>query len=409
MNWIVDLFTTHTVANSILLLALAIALGLLLSRLKFRNFSLGVTWILFAGIAMGQLGMSIEPCTAHFAKEFGLILFIYSIGIEVGPRFFSSFRSGGVLLNVLALGIVLLGCLLTLGIGAATGTAPAAMTGVLYGAVTNTPGLGAAQQTFLEAYGSSNPVFAQGYAVAYPMGVVGIILSIMILKKRYGGDARRELETMQRNASFNGMQYQEKLTEKQRQLENSLEGRKKKNQPNLFFIFFGIMLGVLLGSIPVSIPGMSVPVKLGLAGGPLIVAILVAYFGPRMHINTYTTESANLMIRQIGISLFMASVGLDAGQGFVQTILGGGYWWMLFGVVITMVPCLTIGWMARRFFHLSIYTIAGLISGSTTDPPALAYSNSLSGTNQASIAYTTVYPLTMFLRVIAAQMFVLLW
>lgn len=398
MNWFQSLFLEHSVANSLLIISLVIAVGLTISKIKMGRVNLGVTWILFAGIAVGQLGLSMDATTAHFVKEFGLILFIYSIGIEVGPKFFAAFKSGGLLLNGLAAGIVLLGCLTALLLQRITGTEPAAMIGVLYGAVTNTPGLGAAQQAYADLGGTSGALFAQGYAVAYPLGVVGIILSITLLRSIFRINLERENELYQRNASRNGIELQRELEAKQ---------GPKTHQPNLFFIFIGIMLGVVLGMLPIHIPGMSVPVRIGLAGGPLIVSILLTYFGPRIHINTHTTESANLMLRQVGISLFMAVVGIGAGDGFIQTILNGGYMWVLYGVIITMVPCLIIGSIARWLCKLSYFTIAGMISGATTDPPALAYSNDICGGSQASIAYTTVYPLTMFLRVLAAQLMVI--
>lgn len=399
MNWFQTLFLEHSVANSLLIISLVIAVGLTLSKIKMGRVNLGVTWILFAGIAVGQLGLSIDATTAHFVKEFGLILFIYSIGIEVGPKFFAAFKSGGLLLNGLAAGIVLLGCLTAFVMQRLTGTEPAAMIGVLYGAVTNTPGLGAAQQAYSDLGAGSSPLFAQGYAVAYPLGVIGIILSITLLRSIFRINLERENELYQRNAARNGIELQRELDAKQ---------GPKTHQPNLFFIFIGIMLGVVLGVLPIHIPGMSVPVRIGLAGGPLIVSILLTYFGPRLHINTYTTESANLMLRQVGISLFMAVVGIGAGQGFLQTIADGGYMWVLYGVVITMVPCLVIGAIARWLCKLSYFTIAGMISGACTDPPALAYSNDICGGSQASIAYTTVYPLSMFLRVLAAQIMVIL-
>lgn len=399
MNWFQTLFLEHSVANSLLIISLVIAVGLTLSKIKMGRVNLGVTWILFAGIAVGQLGLSIDATTAHFVKEFGLILFIYSIGIEVGPKFFAAFKSGGLLLNGLAAGIVLLGCLTTFAMQRLTGTEPAAMIGVLYGAVTNTPGLGAAQQAYSDLGAGSSPLFAQGYAVAYPLGVIGIILSITLLRSLFRINLERENELYQRNAARNGIELQRELDAKQ---------GPKTHQPNLFFIFIGIMLGVVLGVLPIHIPGMSVPVRIGLAGGPLIVSILLTYFGPRLRINTYTTESANLMLRQVGISLFMAVVGIGAGQGFLQTIADGGYMWVLYGVVITMVPCLVIGAIARWLCKLSYFTIAGMISGACTDPPALAYSNDICGGSQASIAYTTVYPLSMFLRVLAAQIMVIL-
>ena len=399
MNWFQTLFLEHSVANSLLIVSLVIAVGLTLSKIKMGRVNLGVTWILFAGIAVGQLGLSIDATTAHFVKEFGLILFIYSIGIEVGPKFFAAFKSGGLLLNGLAAGIVLLGCLTAFVMQRLTGTEPAAMIGVLYGAVTNTPGLGAAQQAYSDLGAGSSPLFAQGYAVAYPLGVIGIILSITLLRSLFRINLERENELYQRNAARNGIELQRELDAKQ---------GPKTHQPNLFFIFTGIMLGVVLGVLPIHIPGMSVPVRIGLAGGPLIVSILLTYFGPRLRINTYTTESANLMLRQVGISLFMAVVGIGAGQGFLQTIADGGYMWVLYGVVITMVPCLVIGAIARWLCKLSYFTIAGMISGACTDPPALAYSNDICGGSQASIAYTTVYPLSMFLRVLAAQIMVIL-
>ncbi len=399
MNWFQTLFLEHSVANSLLIISLVIAVGLTLSKIKMGRVNLGVTWILFAGIAVGQLGLSIDATTAHFVKEFGLILFIYSIGIEVGPKFFAAFKSGGLLLNGLAAGIVLLGCLTAFVMQRLTGTEPAAMIGVLYGAVTNTPGLGAAQQAYSDLGAGSSPLFAQGYAVAYPLGVIGIILSITLLRSLFRINLERENELYQRNAARNGIELQRELDAKQ---------GPKTHQPNLFFIFIGIMLGVVLGVLPIHIPGMSVPVRIGLAGGPLIVSILLTYFGPRLRINTYTTESANLMLRQVGISLFMAVVGIGAGQGFLQTIADGGYMWVLYGVVITMVPCLVIGAIARWLCKLSYFTIAGMISGACTDPPALAYSNDICGGSQASIAYTTVYPLSMFLRVLAAQIMVIL-
>ena len=399
MNWLHQLFFEPSVANTLVIVTLIIAIGLTLSKINMGRINLGVTWILFAGIAAGQLGFSIDTTTALFIKEFGLILFIYSIGIEVGPKFFAAFKSGGLLLNGLAAGIILLGCLTALAIGKLTGTNPAAMIGVLYGAVTNTPGLGAAQQAFADINGgAANPLFAQGYAVAYPLGVVGIILSITLLRAIFRIDIEKENALYQRNAHRNGINLQRELQQKQ---------GKQQHQPNLFFIFIGIALGVIIGALPIHIPGISVPIKIGLAGGPLIVSILLTYFGPRLHINTYTTESANLMLRQVGISLFMASVGIGAGQGFIQTILNGGYLWVLYGIIITMLPCLIIGAAARWLCKLSYFTIAGLISGATTDPPALAYSNEICGGSQASIAYTTVYPLTMFLRVLAAQLLVI--
>lgn len=401
MNWFEILLFQPSVAHSVLLIAVVIALGLVLSRISIKNISFGVTWILFVGILFGQIGFTLNEEISHFVKEFGLILFIFSIGIEVGPGFFQSFKKGGILLNLLATAIVLLGCVTMILIQKITHEDVASMIGVLYGAVTNTPGLGAAQQTFADTHGGvANALYAQGYAVAYPLAVVGIILSITFLKRCFGKDLASEDSLFEANADRNGVNLQR--ANQQREVMAPTD-----NKPNLFFIFIGIALGVVLGMVPIHIPGIPVPIRLGLAGGPLIVSILISYYGPQLHIPTHTTRSANLMIREIGISLFMATVGIGAGQGFIPTIMNGGYLWVIYGVLITIIPCLVVGVVARYGFHLSYYTIAGLISGAHTDPPALAYSNSLCSDQQASIAYSTVYPLTMFLRVLLAQILVI--
>lgn len=555
--WFYNLFMGTGVAHSVLLIALTIAFGLALSRVKIAGISLGVTWVLFVGILASHFGLVLDPETSHFVKEFGLILFIYSIGMQVGPGFFSSFKQGGVSLNILATSLVLLGSITAFVIHVITGESLEAMIGVLYGAVTNTPGLGAAQQTFSDMNnGETNSIFAQGYAVAYPLGVVGIILSIILTRYIFKINFEKEQELYNKNNFSEDSQVRgvtltvtneavagrtikelhelagkkvvttrlmhrqsndvELATEDTRlemgdrlyivakpadietykvllgtnhpdtndsMLESeeksnlvserlivtntSLQGKrlsdldlnntfhvnisrvrrsgidivahssvvlqigdrltvvgtqdnvnkvekllgnsvKRLDEPQLFTIFIGIALGVLLGSLPIFFPGMPVPVKLGLAGGPLIVSILVSCYGPKFHLVTYSTTSANLLMREIGICLFMASVGLGAGVGFVDTVLHGGYWWVLYGFIITFLPCMVVAVMARLVFHKSYFTIAGMISGATTDPPALAYSNSICGNDQASIAYSTVYPLTMFLRVLVAQILVLL-
>lgn len=556
MDWLSNLFFGTGVAHSVMLVGLVIAIGLACARIKIAGISLGVTWILFAGIVAGHFGMILDPVTSHFVKEFGLILFIYSIGLQVGPGFFSSFRSGGLTYNVLATGIVLLSCVTCYAIHLVTGEDLFAMIGVLYGAVTNTPGLGAAQQTFSDMHnGASNSLFAQGYAMAYPLGVLGIIGCIVLIKVIFRIDLKKEQETYREhnqnysatvqavtlevtNEAVNGktmaelarisgreivatrlmhtnsqdielvdehtrlqvgdrlflvalpddvdalsvilgrkIDMDEKQWNKQQGNElvserlvvtnPKLNGRRlgdlklrstfnititrvkragvdmvaspmfllqlgdrvtvvgeKKNvenvksmigdsvkrldQPQLTSIFLGIALGVILGSLPIYFPGMPVPVKLGLAGGPLIVSILIAKFGPQFKMVTYTTGSANLLMREIGICLFLASVGIGAGDGFIETVCNGGYMWVLYGFLITIIPLLIIGTIARLVCHLTYFSIAGLISGATTDPPALAYSNSICGTDQASVAYSTVYPLTMFLRVLCGQIMVLM-
>lgn len=555
--WFVNLLTQPGVAHSVLLLALTIAIGLAMSRIKFGGISLGVTWVLFVGIIASHFGLVLDGTTSHFVKEFGLILFIYSIGMQVGPGFFASFRKGGITLNLLASGIILLGSVTAYVIHLVTGESLFAMIGVLYGAVTNTPGLGAAQQTYSDMHdGASNSVFAQGYAVAYPLGVVGIILAIVLIRlvfrinfrdeqRLYEINSRRETEQIQAvtlevmndgvcgrtiqdirqlsgrdvvvsrlmhshnesielvkaestlqkgdrlfmvgspkdveaytvligrkledvdqrqwdedkhnnlvservvvtNTKMQGkrlgdldlrrtfhvtftrvkragidliaqpslvLQLGDRVTvvgsaDNVRKIEELLGNSVKRlDQPMLFSTFLGIALGVLLGSMPIFFPGMPVPVKLGLAGGPLIVSILLSCYGPKLHLVTYTTASAKLLMREIGICMFMASVGLGAGVGFVDTVLDGGYWWVLYGFLITFLPCLVMGIVARVVFRRSYFTIAGMISGAMTDPPALAYSNSICGNDQASVAYSTVYPLSMFLRVLVAQILVLM-
>ena len=555
--WLENLVFETSVAHSVLLVSVIIASGLILSRIRVAGVSLGVTWVLFVGIVASHFGLLLDSVTSHFVKEFGLILFIYSIGMQVGPGFFSSFRQGGVTLNLLATGLILIGSATAYLIHIVTGEDLFTMVGVLYGAVTNTPGLGAAQQTFSDMnQGDFNPIFAQGYAVAYPLGVVGIILCLILLKSMFRVNLGQEQKLYEKNNKAEGGELQTVTLEvanqavcgrtlrdvqhlsgrevvatrimhssegnielvtaetklqlgdrislvakpedadalmalignrlddiDQRQWEAEANGTlvseriivtntkmqgkrladlrlrevfhvnisrvrragieilaqpalllqlgdrvtvvgmqedvkqvstllgnsvKRLDQPQLFCTFLGIALGVLLGSLPILLPGMPVPVKLGLAGGPLIVSILLSYYGPRLHLVTYSTSSANLLMREIGICLFMASVGLGAGQGFVATVMEGGYWWVLYGFIITFVPCMLIGIIARYLFHRSYFTIIGMISGGMTDPPALAYSNSICGNDQASIAYSTVYPLSMFLRVLVAQVLVLM-
>ena len=556
MSWIENLLFTPSVAHSLVLVALVIAIGLYLSRIKIGGISIGVTWILFVGIIFGHFGLVLDATTSHFVKEFGLILFIYSIGIQVGPGFFESFKSRGLTLNGLAAATILLAGATCLLVGLITNEDPFAMIGVLYGAVTNTPGLGAAQQTFSDmTNGVSNPNFASGYAVAYPLGVVGIIGSIVafryifrinleeenrklqnpsnagnepvtaitfeaqnsgiydktvgeiqrivgrkaiitriqhtcdnkielanentavakgdrlfvvlapeetpyfeaIIGKKIEGMETEEWDKMDKNTlvcerivvtnqEINGTElgklalrtkYNVHISRVKRagvdlmadprlvlQLGDRLtvvgeaahvkvvqqkvgDSVKKLDEPNLMAVFLGIALGVLLGSIPFFIPGMSVPVKLGLAGGPLIVSILVSKFGTKFKLVTYTTSSANLLMRQIGITLFLAAVGIGAGEGFVDTVLNGGYRWILYGFVMTVVPIITVGLIGHFIFKVNYFQLAGMISGALTDPPALAYSNSICSTDQASVAYSTVYPLSMFLRVVSAQILVL--
>ena len=553
MNWFENLFFGTGIAHSIFVLTLAIAVGIFLAeKLKFKGITLGITWILFCAIACSHFGMHLDPLVETFAKDFGLILFVYSIGLQVGPSFFSSFGKGGLTLNMLALGIVVLGCATAYVIHLLSGVDIATMTGVLFGAVTNTPGLGAAQQTFQDLTGVANPDIASGYAMAYPLGVVGILVSMMLIRWFFriktdkeeervaaekgeerqvehidltitnpqvdgirvrdlsllthvtivvsrlldtnGNECMPDADTVlhvgdkvrcvsdhqnERTILLLGKQTDVQWDEKEKNIhlvsrhivitKPKINGKrimdmkvreafnititrirragiellatpelrlqlgdrltvvgeeeavdkiakafgnntKKLDAPNLASLFFGILLGVALGSLPIMLPGLSQPFKLGLAGGSLIVAILIGAFGTKYHLVTYTTTSANLMIREIGIALFLASVGFGAGKTFIPTLVGGGYMWIGYGVIITMLPLLIIGTVARKWVKLDYFTLMGLIAGSTTDPPALAYATSQSSVNdRAAVAYSTVYPLTMFLRVLTGQLMILLF
>ena len=553
MNWFSSLFFGTGIAHSIFVLALAIAIGIFLgTKLKIKGITLGITWILFCAIACSHFGMTLDPLVESFAKDLGLILFVYSIGLQVGPGFFSSFGKGGLRLNMLAASIVVLGCVTAYVIHLLSGTDIATMTGVLFGAVTNTPGLGAAQQTYQDLTGISNPDIASGYAMAYPLGVVGILFSMMLIKWvfRIKMDKEEEKVASEKGEVQQVEHYDLKLTNPQieglhvrdlgllthvtivvsRVLDNNgnefmpdaetllhvgdqvrlvtdkknertvlllgekadirwdekeknihlvsqhivvtkdkINGKqicdlkvrdafhititrvrragiellatpelrlqlgdrltvvgekeavekiakafgnsaKKLDAPNLASLFFGIILGVTLGSIPFVLPGLSQPFKLGIAGGSLIVAILMGAFGTKWHLVTYTTTSANLMIREIGISLFLASVGFGAGKSFIPTLVGGGYVWIGYGVLITLLPLVIIGVIGRKWMKLDYFSLMGLIAGSTTDPPALAYATSQSSMNdRAAVAYSTVYPLTMFLRVLTGQLMILLF
>ena len=555
MNWINDLLWGEGIGHSILLLSFVIAAGIQLGKIKVFGVSLGITLVLFVGIILGHFGFTINHNVIHFFKEFGLILFVYSVGMQVGPGFFSSFKQGGITLNMLACGIVFLGVLTAVILHYATGIPMPTMVGILSGAVTNTPGLGAAQQAFTDMHGVSDNTIALGYAVAYPLGVIGIILSIILIKyifrinfdkeneqlnsedsshtneakpislivknpaifnktvaelsnllehrdfviSRVWRDSNKQIEiastntvlqendkvfvittetdaetiktfigeeidmerkqwirmesqfinrrilitkpelngkrlgqlklrklyginitrinragvdlvakpglTLQVGDRVNVVGTETAVSNVEKVLGNSM---KRLNEPNLITIFVGIALGIVLGSIPITFPGIPQPVKLGLAGGPLVVAILISRFGYHYKLITYTTQSANLMLREIGITLFLACVGLSAGDGFVDTIVNnGGFAWIGYGFIITFVPLMIIGCIGRYFCKVNYFTLMGLIAGSTTDPPALAYSNATAGNAAPSVGYATVYPLTMFLRVLTAQLLIL--
>lgn len=540
------------VAHSVLILSLVITIGIALGKVKVAGVSLGITWILFVGIIFGHFNMNLDEHLLHFLKEFGLILFVYSIGLQVGPGFFSAFKKGGLTLNMVAMTVVFSGVILAVVLHFVSGVPITTMVGILSGAVTNTPGLGAAQQANSDLNGVDAPEIALGYAVAYPLGVIGCILSLWGLRyilrvkldkeetaakrglghlqeltvrpvtieihnesvigkklrdihplvKRYfvvshiyhagtgkvemaGADTvlnlndkilltsapvdidaitvflgsqvemnwdNEEADLVTRSVVITRSEVNGKMLSQlkirnsfganvirvnrsgvdlvaspnlqlqigdrvmivgselavgqaEKVLGNSL---KQLNHPNLIPIFLGIALGCILGSIPFLFPGIPQPVKLGLAGGPLIVSILISRFGPQYKLITYTTMSANLMVREIGLSLFLACVGLGAGAGFVDTIVHhGGYVWIGYGVIITVVPLIIAGLVGRYAFKLNYYTLIGVLSGATTNPPALAFSNDQTSCDAPAVGYATVYPLTMFLRVLTAQLLIL--
>ena len=551
MEWLETLLWDPTsVAHIVCLYAFVISVGVLLGKIKVFGISLGVTFVLFVGILMGHFGFTSETHILHFVREFGLILFVFCIGLQVGPSFFSSFKKGGMRLNLLAVGIVAFNIIVTLAIYfIANGRVELPMMiGILYGAVTNTPGLGAAQEALNQLHYTGDPI-ALGYACAYPLGVIGIIGCMIALRYIFRINLKKEEDSIKsqetdmrhqphmlhlevRNESLEGKTIIEVKNflarpfvcsrirhdghvsipnqdtvfhlgdqlfivcseedaaavtafigpeiqvdwEKQdmpmvsRRIlvtKSEINGRKlgsmhfrsmygvnvtrinrsgtdlfadpnlvlqvgdrvmvvgqqdaiervasvlgnqlkRLDTPNIVTIFVGIFLGILLGSLPFAFPGMPTPVKLGLAGGPLVVAILIGRFGHKLKLVTYTTMSANLMLREIGIVLFLASVGIEAGEHFVQTVVeGDGLLYVGYGFLITIIPLLIIGVIARLYYKVNYFTLMGLIAGSTTDPPALAYANQVSGVDAPSVGYSTVYPLTMFLRILAGQMILL--
>lgn len=559
MDWLIKLFTTEdSVAHIVLLYSLVISLGVYLGKIKIGGISLGVTFILFVGILAGHIGFTGPKETLTFLQDFGLILFVFMIGLQVGPGFFESFGKGGLKLNMLATVAILLdvavmfGCYYLFFDTSDPKNLPM-MVGTMYGAVTNTPGLGAAKEALTSVFGANmNFDIASGYACAYPLGVIGIIgatlairfickvdldaenamltdgekenpnakphiMYLRIENSYIGGRTMEEItkflnrdivitrlmhegvvslpskETnlhvgdevlvvcaevdapavvafigpeievdwheedqpkqmvsrriVVTNSAMNGKTlsklqfrsvYGVNITRISRQgmdlyaannhhlhvgdrimvvgFEENVErvakmmgnSEKHLNAPNIATIFIGIVVGIIFGSLPLAIPGMPVPLKLGLAGGPLIIAILLGRFGYHMHLVTYTTTSANMMLREIGLALFLASVGVKAGAGFWETVVqGDGLKYVATGFLITIIPILLVGTYARMKYKFNYFTIMGAIAGSYTDPPALAYANSVCNAEAPALGYSTVYPLSMFLRILVAQLIVL--
>ena len=558
MDWLINLFTTQdSVAHIVLLYAVVISIGVLLGKIKIGGVSLGVTFVLFAGILAGHIGFTAPTSILNFVQDFGLILFVFCIGLQVGPGFFESFRKGGVTLNLLAttaimLNIAVMFACYFLFFDTSNVINLPMMVGTLYGAVTNTPGLGAANEALESVFPNGAPQIASGYACAYPLGVVGIIgatIAVRYLchinleeeeKKLAAADAENphekpyqmhlkvtnkficgrtlmqvseflnrdivctrvlhdgrisipnrntvfmmndevlvvcaeadaeaiqafigpiideqwEHEDQQQpmvskrivvtNPKMNGKTlgkmhfssvYGVNVTRITRQGIELFASRnhhfhvgdrimvvgpednvnrvaelmgnsaRRLDSPNIATIFIGIIVGILFGSLPIAIPGMPVPLKLGLAGGPLIIAILIGRFGYRMKLVTYTTTSANMMLREIGLVLFLASVGVKAGAGFWDTVIAGdGLKYVYTGFLITIIPILIVGVVARLRYKFDYFTIMGMLAGTYTDPPALAYANASCSREAPAVGYSTVYPLSMFLRIFTAQLIVL--
>ena len=556
MEWLVQLFTNNeSVAHIALLYAVVIAIGVYLGKIKVGGVSLGVTFVLFAGIVAGHIGFTAPVDILTFVQDFGLILFVFMIGLQVGPGFFESFGTAGVKLNGLAATMIVLNILVMFGcffvfFDTKDSASLPMMVGTLYGAVTNTPGLGAANEALGSVYGDNAPQIASAYACAYPLGVLGIIGAIILIRTickiklekeeeqltaMEGAKATQkpykmhlevtnkylegktllqvhdflnrdfvvsrfvhegELSIPNRNTVFHlgdqmlivcaeadqeaimafigpkldidFEQQDQPLVSKRILVTNpSINGKsfgqmhfssvygvnvtrvtrhgmelfaspslplqvgdrimvvgpedavdrvankmgnsiKRLDAPNIATIFVGIILGIVFGSLPIAIPGMPVPLKLGIAGGPLIIAILIGRYGYKIKLVTYTTTSANMMLREIGLVLFLASVGIKAGAGFYNTVVeGDGLLYVLAGFLITIIPILIVGPIARMKFKFNYFTIAGMVSGAYTDPPALAYSNSICSKEAPAVGYSTVYPLSMFLRILTAQLVVL--
>ena len=336
-----------------------------------------------------------DPDVLYFVQEFGLILFVYAVGLAAGPNFFSAFAKGGLKLNFLAVCIVFGGVATAAVIHLVTGINIGTVVGILSGAVTNTPGLGAATTVYGEL-GGDGSLLATAYATAYPLGVIGIIFSIIAVRVIFGVNIDKENEKLRAEQAA-------------AKSEAKTDGAKKEagHHPPVIEVFVGLCLGMILGSFPIYVPGLSVPLKLGLAGGPLVVAILMGAFGEKIHFPTRISPSANALMREFGICMFLACVGLKAGETFVDSIMNGGLVWVGLGVIITVLPLMIVGPLAYKVFKVDYFTLMGVMSGSMTDPPALAYSSNAVGNDRPSIGYSTVYPLTMFLRIMTAQLLII--
>ena len=390
--WFTNLFTGNGVASTVLMLAISIFAGLLLGKLKVKGITLGITWVLFVGIALSAFGVSLNHDMLHVLKEFGLILFVTGVGLQVGPGFFKSFAKGGLSMNIMALVNVALGVAITVLIAKLAHQELTDMAGVYTGAITNTPGLSAAQAAVgdLGIEGGAGRL-ATGYALTYPLAVVGMIASCIILRPKNLSAEPTSLASLTSTASPSSKSS-------------------KKGGILLIPVFIIIALGIVLGSIPIPV-GMKAPVKLGLAGGPLVVALVAGWLGVKKgwYGTDFTDGQGVHMLREVGIALFLAAVGLGAGADFVANV-SVHYMWVVYGVIITMVPPLLVGLFCRLVLKMNYYTLMGMIGGMHTDPPTLAFANTVApeGCKLPNTGYATVYPLTMFLRIFTAQLLVLL-
>ena len=392
-----NLFTGSGVGPCILYLAVSIFLGLLLGKIKIAKISLGITWVLFVGIIISALGVTLNAGMLHIVKEFGLILFVTAVGLQVGPTFFNSFKKGGLAMNLMALTNVALGVLITYIIAKVANESLTDMAGVYTGAITNTPGLSAAQQAVTDAGDpDSASRLAAGYAVTYPLAVVGMIMTCIILRPLCRIDLKNEITNDD--------------TVQTRLIASLQESKRAPLKQPLIPLFIIIAVGIIIGSIPIPV-GMDAPVKLGLAGGPLVAAIIGGFLGVKHGwFDTEFTDGKGVhMLREVGIALFLAGVGLGAGGVFVETVKVH-YIWVLYGVIITIVPPMIVATFGRLVLKMNYYTLMGFIGGSHTDPPTLAFANNIApdGCKLPNTGYATVYPLTMFLRIFTAQLLVLL-
>jgi AspT/YidE/YbjL antiporter-like protein len=392
----INLFTGSGVGPTILYLSVSIFAGLLLGKIKIAKVSLGITWVLFVGIALSACGIMLNGEMLHIIKEFGLILFVVAVGLQVGPGFFHSFKKGGLAMNLMALVNVALGVLITIIIAKVAHQDLADMAGVYTGAITNTPGLSAAQQAISDMgiEGGADRL-AAGYAVTYPLAVVGMIMTCILLRPL----CRIDLKNEPTSETILGSNPEKQATP-----------TSQRHKVNLIPIFVIIALGIIVGSIPIPV-GMNAPIKLGLCGGPLVVAIIGGWLGVKK--GWFTTEFTDShgvwMLREVGLTLFLAGVGLGAGGKFVETVQVH-YMWVVYGVIITIVPPILVATFGRLVLKMNYYTLMGFIGGSHTDPPTLAFANTVApeGCKLPNMGYATVYPLTMFLRIFTAQLLVLL-